>query len=84
MVITILMLEQNPTFVCIALGPAEVVFPAVESFRGAIKEHCGLNLRLSKCLVYTLSGEMPPGALAGMEQAGTRGEGGEWLIVDNS
>ena len=63
-----------------AIGPAAVVFPAVETFRGAIREHCGLNLRLSKSLVYTQSGEMPTGAPAGMERAGTRAEeGGPWM-----
>ena len=63
-----------------AIGPAEVVFPAVERFRAAIREHCGLNLRLSKSLVNTSTGEMPPGAPEGMELAGTRAEeGGPWL-----
>ena len=52
----------------------------MESFRASIREHCGLNLRLSKSLVYTQSGEMPPGAPDGMEQAGIRAEeGGPWL-----
>ena len=62
-----------------AIGPAEVVFPAVANFREVIKESCGLNLRLSKCLVYTRTGELPPEAPAGMERAGTKDEEGRWL-----
>ena len=62
-----------------AIGPAEVVFPAVANFREVIKESCGLNLRLSKCLVYTQTGELPPEAPAGMERAGTKDEEGRWL-----
>ena len=63
-----------------AIGPAEVVFPAVETFRDAIGENCGLTLRLSKCKVYTLTGELPPQTPAGMERAGVEAEeGGDWL-----
>ena len=62
-----------------AIGPAEVVFPAVVYFREAIRESCGLTLRLSKCLVYTLTGELPPQAPAGMKRAGIEVEGGRFL-----
>ena len=50
--------------------------PVWPRFRAAILEHCGLNLRLSKALVYTQSGELPPEAPSGMELAGKRAEGG--------
>ena len=62
-----------------AIGPEEVVFPAVEHFRDAIQQECGLTLRLSKCLVYTQSGELPAQAPAGMKRAGIEEEGGTWL-----
>ena len=62
-----------------AIGPAEIVFPAVEQFRDAIRQECGLNLRLSKCLVYTQTGELPAQAPAGMKRAGIEDEGGAWL-----
>ena len=52
----------------------------MEQFRDAIKQECGLNLRLSKCLVYTQSGVLPAQAPAGMKRAGTEEEeGGAWL-----
>ena len=45
-----------------------------------LKQECGLNLRLSKSLVYSQTGELPPGAPAGMERAGAVAEeGGGWL-----
>ena len=50
-----------------AISEAEVVFPAVSQFREVIRENCGLNLRLSKCLVYTQSGVLPAEAPVGME-----------------
>ena len=63
-----------------AIGPPDVVFPALEQFRPAIRQKCGLNLRLSKSLVYHQTGELPAGAPAGMERAGTRvGEDGPWM-----
>ena len=58
-----------------AIGPPSVVFPAVARFREAIRETCGLNLRLSKSLIYTKSGVLPPEAPEGMERAGTQVEG---------
>ena len=62
-----------------AIGPPSVVFPAVARFREAIRENCGLNLRLSKSLIYTRSGVLPPEAPEGMERAGVQEEGGQWL-----
>ena len=59
-----------------AIGPADVVFPAVVQFREAIQLTCGLSLRLSKCLVYTRTGELPPEAPAGMKRAGLESDGG--------
>ena len=55
------------------------MFKAVANFRDAILTNCGLNLRLSKCLVYTHSGVLPPEAPECMERAGCWDDHGNWL-----
>ena len=61
-----------------AIARPEDVFEAVATFREAINVNCGLNLRLSKCLIYSPSGVLPPEAPAGMELAGATDNDGNW------
>ena len=60
------------------LAPSKVAFEALANFREAIRANCGLNLRLSKCLVYTRSGALPSETPEGMERAGVWDENGVW------
>ena len=52
------------------LGPAEIVFPALEVFEREIREHYGLHLAREKSEIFTWDGNRPPGCLPGLKQAG--------------
>ena len=58
-----------------AVGPAEVVFPAVTRFAAEIEERCDLQLQWTKSVVYTEGGQMPPGAMEGLSLAGETVDG---------
>ena len=59
------------------LAPAHILFPALARFSTAIREHCGLELEMSKCEVLCWSGELPPEAGQDMARAG-RVVNGRW------
>ena len=44
-----------------ALGPPDVVLPAVAAFKAAVKERCGLELQVSKSRLFSWHGGLPPG-----------------------
>ena len=52
------------------IGPAKVVFPAVEKFTADVKERCGLSLQWSKTEAYCPSGVLPSFATQGIVLAG--------------
>ena len=51
------------------LAPAQILFPALARFSSAIREHCGLELEMSKCEVLCWSGELPREAGQNMARA---------------
>ena len=57
-----------------AVGPAEVVFPAVHKFWQDIEETCQLQLALEKTEVFTWTGQMPAIAPVGLKISGTEVE----------
>ena len=58
---------------CVA--PSNVLFPALKRFSDAIKEHCGLELEMTKSEVLCWSGELPGEAGQDMARAGRNVEG---------
>ena len=52
------------------MGPASVVFPAVEKFARDVKEKHNLTLQVTKTKVYHCSGDLPPEAPPDMPRAG--------------
>ena len=58
-----------------AIGPPDVVLPAVQTFAESIRERCNLELQWSKCKVYQREGELPSYTPAGLTLAGERVEG---------
>ena len=58
-----------------AIGPAEVVCPAVEAFGVTLLETCNLRLQTSKTKIYHRSGTKPLQAPASMPVAGEEVEG---------
>ena len=59
------------------IAPAHILFPALARFSEAIREHCGLELEMSKCEVLCWSGELPREAGQNMARAG-RELNGRW------
>ena len=60
---------------CYAIGPAEVVLPAVGRFREEVWRRCNLQLQLEKSSIFCLEGELPEGAPAGLSPAGEEVDG---------
>ena len=52
------------------MGPAEIVFPAVEKFKSDIKAKHGLTLQIKKSKIFHRSGLIPPNAPPDMLRAG--------------
>ena len=64
-------------------GPPSVLFPALDQFRSDIRDHCCLELEVSKFECFTWSGELPAASprdikLAGAEVAGSWEPG--WVV----
>ena len=53
-----------------AVGPADVVFPALEKFWGEAGEHCGLSFQRKKTEIYSQDGERPDAAPEDLPMAG--------------
>ena len=53
-----------------ALGPADVVIPAVQRFARAIFDRCHLQLQWDKPSIFSWNGELPAGNPAGVKVAG--------------
>ena len=58
-----------------AVGPPEVVFPALEIFARDVKQKCLLNWNHSKNKVFSWSGVLPPSTTAGLRRAGEEVDG---------
>ena len=58
-----------------AVGPPEVVFPALEIFARDVKQKCLLNWNHSKTEVFSWSGVLPPSTTAGLRRAGEEVDG---------
>ena len=58
-----------------AVGPAELVLPAVEEFARQVEEHCLLHWERTKSEVFTWDGGLPPGTPEGLTLAGEEVEG---------
>ena len=43
-----------------AVGPADLVLPAVEEFARQVEEHCLLHWEKTKSEVFTWNGDLPP------------------------
>ena len=54
-----------------AMGPPEVVFPAIEKFANDVQQHCLLVWEKTKTEVFTWNGIVPNNATAGLTRAGT-------------
>ena len=54
----------------IAIGPADVVLPAVEEFAREVQERCLLHWERTKSEVFTWEGDLPPGTPEGLKLAG--------------
>ena len=52
------------------IGPAGVLFPALELFALKVREKCLLHLQVTKTEVFTWSGILPPQAPQNMKRAG--------------
>ena len=52
-----------------AIGPAQVVFPAVEMFAREVEERCLLHWEKTKSEVFTWGGVLPPGTPEGLKLA---------------
>ena len=46
----------------LALGPADVVLPAVRRFEEEVRTRCGLRLQWNKTQVFSWDGDLPPDA----------------------
>ena len=57
-----------------AIGPPDVVFPALERFKQSIQEHCLLHLERTKTQVFTWTGQLPDSTPEGFPSAGTEME----------
>ena len=53
-----------------AMGPEDVVMPAVQRFAAEILQRCGLRLQWSKSKVYNVEGRLPDNTPAGITVAG--------------
>ena len=53
-----------------AVGPADLVLPAVEEFARQVEEHCLLHWEKTKSEVFTWDGDLPPDTPAGLTLAG--------------
>ena len=53
-----------------AVGPPEVVIPAIERFAAEIRERCQLQLQWSKSVMYCKEGVLPLAATPGLSLAG--------------
>jgi hypothetical protein len=53
-----------------AMGPEDVVLPAIQRFAAEILERCGLRLQWSKSKVYNTTGTLPDNTPAGITVAG--------------
>ena len=58
-----------------AIGPPEVLFPALERFWQEVAESCLLRLERSKTQVFTWSGQLPLSTPPGYPRAGTMVDG---------
>ena len=56
-------------------GPPSVLFPALARFKEDIKEHCSLELEVSKSECFTWSGQLPAEAPSDLTLAGAMVEG---------
>ena len=54
------------------IGPADVVFHALDQFAAKVREKCLLHLQVSKTEVFTWSGILPPQAPQDMKRAGVQ------------
>ena len=64
-------------------GPPSVLFPALEKFRTDIKEHCSLELEISKSECFSWAGKLPAGAPQDIKLAGAMVDGRwetGWLV----
>ena len=53
-----------------AVGPPEIVIPAIQRFAAEVEERCSLRLQWSKSTVYTREGGLPDNTPAGLSLAG--------------
>ena len=53
-----------------AIGPADIVFPAVEEFGREVRERCLLHWERTKTEVFNWEGDLPVGTPAGLTLAG--------------
>ena len=53
-----------------AIGPPEVVFPAIDKFASEVKEKHGLTLQVNKTKIYHRLGIIPQNASLDMSRAG--------------
>ena len=53
-----------------AIGPANIVLPAVEEFAREVRERCLLHWEKTKTEVFTWEGNLPPGTPEGLTLAG--------------
>ena len=58
----------------VAVGPAEIVFPALEELGREVQERCLLHWEKSKSEVFTWEGVLPPGTPEGVKLAGEKVE----------
>ena len=53
-----------------ALGPPEIIFPALEKFARDVQERCLLVWEKTKTEVFSWDGELPPRTTPGLTKAG--------------
>ena len=58
-----------------AIGPANIVFPAVEAFGEEVRERCLLHWERTKTEVFNWEGGLPPGTPDGLTLAGAEVDG---------
>ena len=56
-----------------ALGPPEVIFPALEKFAKDVEENCLLVWEKNKTEVFSWNGVLPPSTTPGLRRAGALG-----------
>ena len=54
------------------VGPAEIIFPALEVFANNVQEKCLLHLQVTKTEVFTWSEDLPQHAPLGIARAGVQ------------